>query len=120
MTEYNGKTITMNLDNEPFRQIYSGEKTVEVRLNDERRKSIRVGDTIQFFRNDNDEEYIVAQVVALHNFPSFQALFSTVKMRRSSGFGNLTANEAAEKMYRYYTKEQEQQYGVLGIEIVKE
>ena len=38
----------MNLNPEPFEMIRSGEKTIELRLNDEKRKAIGVGDTKVF------------------------------------------------------------------------
>ena len=36
----------INLNPEPFEMIRSGKKTIELRLNDEKRKTISVGDTI--------------------------------------------------------------------------
>lgn len=57
-----------------------------------------------------------ARVVALHRFGSFKALFESALFFKT-GSGELSAEEAAESMYNYYTKEQENEYGVLGIEI---
>ncbi|MBQ0126139.1 MAG: DUF402 domain-containing protein, partial [Clostridiales bacterium] len=42
------KIIRMNLQKEPFESIKSGEKTVEVRLYDEKRRAVHVGDEIDF------------------------------------------------------------------------
>lgn len=58
--------IEMTLNDEPFKQIYDGEKTVEVRLNDEKRQRLQVGDIIQFLRKDHIEDHIRTEVVALH------------------------------------------------------
>ena len=38
----------MNLNNEPFELIKSGSKTIELRLNDEKRRLLNVGDEILF------------------------------------------------------------------------
>ena len=38
----------MKLNNEPFIKIKNGTKTVELRLNDEKRKLLNVGDVICF------------------------------------------------------------------------
>ena len=38
----------MKLKNEPFVSIKNGLKTIEMRLFDEKRKQIKVGDTIEF------------------------------------------------------------------------
>ena len=38
----------MKLNNEPFNLIKNGTKTVELRLNDEKRKLLNIGDKIEF------------------------------------------------------------------------
>ena len=40
--------FTMKLYASPFAMIASGEKTIELSLNDEKRRQISVGDTIRF------------------------------------------------------------------------
>ena len=42
------KTINMNLYNDNFQYIKNGTKRIEIRLNDEKRKSISIGDYIEF------------------------------------------------------------------------
>lgn len=105
----------MKLADEPFELIASRKKTVEVRLYDEKRKQISVGDTIEFFRL-NGSGNVTAKVVALHRFVSFQALFESTLFPKT-GSGELSVTDAAESMYKYYSREQENKYGVLGIEI---
>ena len=39
---------TMRLNKEPFEMIKSGMKTIELRLYDEKRKLLRIGDEIEF------------------------------------------------------------------------
>lgn len=105
----------MKLADAPFDLISSGKKTVEVRLNDEKRKKISVGDIIEFFRWSGSRS-ITAKVVALHRFDCFRELFASA-LHPKTGFGDLSEAEAADIMYKYYTREQETLYGVLGIEI---
>ena len=38
----------MNLDSNPFEMIKNGTKTIELRLNDDKRRKIKVGDYIIF------------------------------------------------------------------------
>ena len=106
----------MTLADEPFELVESGKKTVEVRLNDEKRKLVSVGDIIEFFRWSGSRS-VTAKVVALHRFGSFRELFAS-DLHSKTGFGDLSEADAADTMYKYYTKEQEKEYGVLGIEIV--
>ena len=42
------KAMNMKLNKEPFEKIKSGEKTIELRLYDEKRRKIKAGDTICF------------------------------------------------------------------------
>ena len=46
----------MRLNNEPFNKIKEGTKTVELRLLDEKRKALRVGDKIIFTNRANNEK----------------------------------------------------------------
>lgn len=108
--------IEMTLADGPFEKIKSGEKTVEIRLYDEKRSKINVGDKIIFYRLTDKTDFIAAIVKTLYRFDTFKELFSS-ELFPKTGCGKLTVAQATESMYKYYTKEQEQQYGVLGIEI---
>ena len=104
----------MKLKNDPFERIKSGKKIIEIRLYDEKRRKIEIGDYIEFTNLESGEKIIV-KVIKLHLFETFKDLFNHFD---SSYFGhdNLDYN----KMYEYYTKEEEKEYGVFGIEIRKE
>ena len=108
--------LEMHLADEPFEKIESGEKTVEIRLFDEKRKRIKVGDSITFYRGNNHDEWITATVVALQQFQSFRELFLS-DLFPKTGCRSMTPDEATNSMYRYYTPEQEQECGVLAIEL---
>ncbi len=109
----------MRLADEPFEKIWRKEKTVEIRLNDEKRKEIKVGDKIKFHRLSDENNVIITGVVALHRFATFRDLFSSALFSKT-GCGNMTVDSATESMYRFYSMKQEKQYGVLGIEIALE
>lgn len=107
-------SIEMNLAGEPFEMIKCGIKTVEIRLYDEKRRQIKIGDKITFYRSGDKPDSITATVEALYRFDSFKEVFLS-ELFPNTGCGNLTVEEAVESMYRYYTKQQERQYGVLCI-----
>ena len=46
----------MKLQLNPFEKIQSGTKTIELRLNDEKRQLLSVGDKIEFSLVDNPEK----------------------------------------------------------------
>ena len=104
----------MRLHNSPFNLIKSGTKTIELRLNDEKRSLIKVGDKIEF-TNRITEEKIVVEVINLHKYDSF---FELYKHFDKVSIGYAEDEEAnPDDMSQYYSKEDILKYGVVGIEI---
>ena len=64
----------MNLNNRPFKSIKEGTKTIELRLNDEKRSLLKVGDEIEFTNRDTNEKLSV-DIINLHKYPSFKELY---------------------------------------------
>ena len=106
----------MKLTDLPYNQLLNGEKTIELRLYDGKRKQIHVDDIVRFTHIKRKECYIYAKVIALHIFPDFKSLFLT-ELYEKCGCAGYTMEEAVESMYTYYTQEDEKFYGVVGIEI---
>jgi ASC-1-like (ASCH) protein len=103
----------MRLQTKPFDRIKSGEKTIEVRLYDEKRKKLQIGDVIEFTREPGTETLKV-EVIGLHNFKTFADLVNAFP---ENPFGGESASDLLKSIYTYYTREEEEKYGVLGIEI---
>ncbi len=106
----------MRLHNEPFELIKNGSKTIEMRLYDEKRQLIKVGDTIEF-TNRLTEEKLKVEVIALHKFASFSELYTNFN-KISIGYG-IDEDANPLDMEKYYSKEEQTKYGVVGIEIKK-
>lgn len=107
----------MHLKNEPFRKISDGRKTVELRLNDEKRQQVKAGDYIEFSRLDNPDEKITVEVTALHRFNSFRELYAEVP-KEKMGYRPEEVPDP-DHMDDFYPKEKQLQYGVLGIEFIR-
>jgi ASC-1-like (ASCH) protein len=107
----------MRLHPESFEKIKNGQKTIELRLHDEKRRLIHVGDTIKFMNRAN-EENVITEVTYLKPYPNFKDLFSAVK----DYYPSISEKEFVQEMYQYYSPKDEQQYGALeiGIQLVKE
>ena len=99
----------MKLQNEPFKQIKKEIKKIEIRLNDEKRKIFEINDYIEF-TNITTLEIMFVKITNLCHFESFEDLFNYFD-KSTLGCGSY------EEMYKYYSKEEEKKYGVLGIEI---
>lgn len=106
----------MRLAAEPFEKIGREEKTIEIRLYDEKRKKINVGDQIVFRLLSDESNVIITDVKALHRFNTFQELFSS-DLFSKTGCGEMSIDSATEYMYKFYSIEQEKEFGVLGIDI---
>lgn len=106
----------MKLYNEPYNKIKSGTKTIELRLNDEKRRKIKVGDTILFI-NTKTKKWLATTVKKLHHAESFKVLFDTIDNKVSMGFDEEDNRDLSQTMRQYYSKEEEEKNGVLGIEI---
>jgi len=104
----------MRLNNEPFTNKKNGTKTIELRLNDEKRKLIKVGDIIKF-TNRSTNESIEAKVINLHYYAFFKELYQNFDKVSLGYKENDIANY--KDMEEYYSKEEQDKYGVVGIEI---
>ncbi len=112
------ETHKMSLKTEPFFQIRDGKKRVELRLLDEKRKKIRVGDQIIFTHTENTEEIIHARVIGLHTYQKFNDMlvdFSCRAMGVPEGTENLD-----QLMLSYYSKAEIQTFGALAIRLMVE
>lgn len=104
-------THEMRLHERPFRKIESGAQVIESRLNDEKRREIKVGDHIIFSLRPDFIEKVEVEVTGLFHAPTFTELFT---MRPLSEFAT-EKMEDVNLMYEYYSKEDEAKYGVVGI-----
>ena len=103
----------MHLSEEPFNWIKEGKKVVEIRLYDEKRKRIELGDVIVFKKLNSDKE-IKVKVKGLLRFKSFEDLFLFIP-KRYLAHESLSLSEQIERIRKYYSEEKEKKYGVLAI-----
>ena len=107
----------MRLNKLPFEQMVEGKKTVEVRLNDAKRKLIAIGDEILFSNRDNPNQTIVKKVVDLRLYNSFTDMANNENCVMA-GFGRgYTVEEVVDCYHTYYSLEEENLFGVLAIEL---
>ena len=113
----NYTTHEKKLNPAPFEMIKCRKKTIELRLYDEKRRKINVGDKIVFTNTEGGEELTV-EVVKLHIFDSFEDLYSSLPLLQC-GYTELDVGGAHfSDMEEYYSAEEQKRYGVLGIEIL--
>ena len=103
----------MKLNNEPFCLIKAGKKTIELRLNDEKRKRVKIGDIITF-ENINSFEKLSVLVIKIHKFDNFKHLYENID-KTLMGYSSEQIAHSTD-MEKYYSIEQQNKNGVLGIE----
>lgn len=110
----------MKLKSEPFYAIKAGFKSIELRLYDEKRQQLRVGDSIEFSCIGNHGEVLTKKIAALHRFESFEELYKKLPLLKC-GYTPFTLRSADPKdMEEYYPTLKQSKYGVVGIELEEE
>lgn len=104
----------MRLDPAPFAAIARGTKTIEMRLYDEKRRRIAVGDEILFLERGT-AAVLRTTVAALHIFPSFSELYAAFPKEALGYAEDETAHPS--DMEKYYSLDEQRTHGVVGIEI---
>ena len=109
-------THQMQLQPEPFGMIKSGVKTIELRLFDEKRRKIRIGDEILFTNTENGETLAV-KVLDLSVFDSFEELYKALPLLKCGYTEEDIGSASPDDMDVYYPKDKQKKYGVVGITI---
>ncbi|MBO5939000.1 MAG: ASCH domain-containing protein [Clostridia bacterium] len=107
----------MKLNPSPFQTIKEGKKTIELRLYDEKRQKISVGDTITFINTEDSTETLLVDVKQLFIFDSFDELYKKLPLLDCGYTEENVATASPYDMELYYSKEQQKEYGVVGIKV---
>ena len=107
--------FTMRLDPVPFAKICNGSKKIELRLYDEKRKQIKIGDTILFISLKDPNDTVLTRVVDIYRFASFVELYKALPQE---DLGYSDEDIASPKdMEQFYPPEEQAQYGVVGFRL---
>lgn len=105
-------THEMNLQDKYFDFILHGTKRIELRLNDEKRQQIKIGDTI-IFHNEQGKTFS-AEVKDLFRQNSFEELFENFEIDILAD-KSTTKAELLQVLDEFYTPKKQAKFGVLGI-----
>lgn len=99
----------MNLQPKYFDFIKDG-----TRLYDEKRRSIQLGDIIEFAKSENEK--FKAEVIGLLRYNSFADLFEDFDISILAD-ASMTKQELLEVLGEFYSEEKQAEFGVIGIRI---
>jgi ASC-1-like (ASCH) protein len=105
-------THQLRLATKPFSAVSAGKKTIESALYDEKRRAIQVGDLITFVNREDPKQTVMAQVVGLLRYATFADLFAD---NEPAEFGVPSREHALREVRDFYSEDDEEAEGVLGI-----
>lgn len=108
----------MKLQPEYYEYIKMGTKRIELRLNDEKRQKIKIGDKIKFLKEPDLKEYFECVVIDLLKYNNFNELFNDYDIKVLAD-ENVNKQEFLKTLEKFYSKKDQEHYGVLGIKIEK-
>ena len=107
--------MIFHLDSDIFDIISSKDKDVEIRLNDEKRRKLNIGDKLVFLKRPDDKESIKAIITNLVHFNSFIDVTNYYDMKRIY-LEDTTKDEYINLMKNFYSDEEVEKYGVVAVE----
>ena len=110
--------MTIHLDKDIFEIVKNGTKHIEVRVNDEKRRKLNIGDRLIFLERPDEIKKIYGVVVDLKVYKNFDELVKDYDMK-DMYLENYTKEEFIKLLERFYTKEEQDQYGVVAIDFEK-
>lgn len=102
----------MGLQSKYFDFIKNGTKRIELRLFDEKRRGIKVGDIIEFANPDGEK--LLVKVVELLRYGSFEDLFRDFDISILAD-ESMTKRELLDVLNGFYPAEKQAEMGVVGI-----
>ena len=108
----------LKLQPEYFEYIKNGTKKMELRLYDEKRQKINLGDTIIFQKEPELKISMKVKVIGLFRYKTFEELFEDFDIKILAD-KSMTKQELLNVLEKFYTPEKQKEYGVLGIRIEK-
>jgi len=104
----------LGIQSKYYGYIKNGTKRIELRLYDEKRQKIKIGDIIEFHQDGGQE--FQAKVLGLLRYGAFEHLlndFDTSVLADAT----MTKQELLDVLGKFYTPEKQKEYGVIGFRI---
>ena len=103
----------MHLESEIYNLVNNNIKDIEIRINDEKRRKLKIGDIITIINRGNNDTFKV-KITNLEYFSSFNDCINNYDLKRLYN-DKITKEELLNLLYKFYTKEEENKYGVVAI-----
>ena len=105
--------ITINVSEPWFSYIKDKKKRIEGRLNKGIFATLKKGDIVKFTNND---KYVYVKIKRIVKYNTFYDYLSQEGLKRTLP-GIMTISDGVDVYHKFYTKEQEKEFGILAISI---
>lgn len=109
----------MRLGEEIFEKIKSGKKTIELRLLDEKRKVLKVGDIIDFGKRPSLHERMSVKIVELKKYKTFEEVYEDCDLKDLGYEEDVNKEDFVNNMYQHYNEDEVGDYDILVIKFKK-
>ena len=106
--------MIIHLDEDIFENVKHGTKNVEVRVNDEKRRKLKVGDKITFLKRPDEIESLDAIVEDLVYYKDFKELVEDYSMEELY-MKDFSKEEFLTLLKRFYSDDEINEYGTVAI-----
>ena len=106
---------TISISQPYFKYMKKGYKTIEGRLNKGKFADFKKGDMLNIINNDNKFK---VKIKDINKYKSFKEYLTFEGLKKTLPNVN-TLEEGVNVYYKFYTKEDEEKYGILAITIKK-
>lgn len=110
--------MIIHLDEDIFEVVKNGTKNIECRLNDEKRRQLKIGDNLTFLKRPDDKEIIEAIVDDLKYYDNFSDMMNDYSIEDVYVKG-YSKEEFLKLLERFYTIDDQNKYGVVAIKFKK-
>ncbi len=107
--------MKVHLHPDVFDIVKKGTKDIEARVNDEKRRQLKVGDTLLFLKRPLEDESLRAKVIGLHYFNTFEEMGAAYDFKRLY-LESYNLDMWLKELAKFYSKEEIAEYGVVAIE----
>ena len=109
-------TYTHHLFEPWFSLISDGLKSVRAQLNKGPFVEMRVGETVEWVNEDFGRRTVLTEIIEKHEYKTFYEFLSKEGLYKCFPLPEIkTIEDGLSILYKYYTKEDEAQYGVVSV-----
>ena len=106
--------MQIHLDEGIFENVKHGTKNIEIRVNDEKRRKLKIGDKITFLKRPDDIESIDAIIEDLKYYKNFKELIEDYTIEELYSKES-TKEEVLSLLNKFYSDDEINKYGTVAI-----